>query len=407
MGASAPVFRSFVVYLISVASIIVSLVFIWAWRDSNLILPDAHRHVPDVTTSLDFVIDAPSHSFQCSSDTFNVGSWQRRPFPIEDHSQQAFEKAANYHCRHGFPHRCYRHGSEEEFNRSVEIASYEWKPSTCSLIDIDRRKLTDHLADHPLLLVGDSITQLQFESMFCLHGEDLQSTDANLTAGDRNVWANQLVHPRMAGQPGAVSLAYLRSDYLVRLDDFKLMDPFDNEGYLIGKGSNFPWIHALPKFTYIVINTGPHWHQDKKWGPKESDKELIDAFSKGMRKVFDYLKENIRSDQRVWVRSTPYGHAKCSQYKRPLDKPKVPNKGEGEYQWDLLESFDMIWKNWIEDENDIRFRFLNVSSMSNLRGDAHANPDGDCLHTCIPGPVDDWNNLLAHEIARVAAPISV
>ncbi|CAO3645003.1 unnamed protein product [Cunninghamella echinulata] len=255
-----------------------------------------------------------------------------------------------------------------------------------------------------MLLVGDSITQLMFESLGCLLGQDLTGVklDSNLTGGDTNLWAGQFVHPSKVDEPQAVSLAYLRSDYLVRLDDFKIMEPFDDEGYLIGKGSNFPWVHTLDRFTYIIINTGPHWHADLKWGPHKSDKELVKAYTEGMQAVFNYLKDHIKPHQRVWVRSTPYGHAKCSQYKAPSKKPHVPNKKEGEYQWDLLEKFDFVWKNWIDDEKDNRFHFFNVSSLSNLRGDAHSNPDSDCLHFCIPSVVDDWNYLLFHAIAQQA-----
>ncbi|ORX53243.1 hypothetical protein DM01DRAFT_1336422 [Hesseltinella vesiculosa] len=346
MGTSSPAFRSTVVYIITVTAIITSLIFIWAWRDSNLLLPEPHEYLPDPSESLDFVMRAPSHSLQCSSDTFNVGSWVRKPLYLENDSPQALEKAKGYFCNWNFPHKCYRRKEGNEFNRSISIANYAWEPSACSLIQVDKRKLTDHLADHPLLMVGDSITQLQFETLACTLGQDMTGvrTDTNLTGGNTKAWAGQRVHNRVADQPGAVTLAYLRSDYLVRLDDYKLMEPFDDEGFMIGKGSNFAWIHALPKFEYIVINTGPHWHQDLKWGPNKSDEELIAAFTKGMRVVFDYLKTNLASHQRLWVRSTPYGHAKCSQYKKPSTDATVPKKNEGEYQWDLLEKFDLVWK---------------------------------------------------------------
>lgn len=39
----------------------------------------------------------------------------------------------------------------------------------------------------------------------------------------------------------------------------------------------------------------------------------------------------------------------------------------------------------IDEAQDYRIRFFNVSHMANLRGDAHSRPDSDCLHTCLPG----------------------
>ncbi|KAI8087803.1 uncharacterized protein B0P05DRAFT_374903 [Gilbertella persicaria] len=119
-----------------------------------------------------------------------------------------------------------------------------------------------------------------------------------------------------------------------------------------------------------------------------------------MKKVFGYLKQHVKPDQIVWVRSTPYGHAACSQYTRPSTIPVKPTGQPGEYEWDMLERFDFVWKDMIEQENDERFRFFNVS-LSNARGDAHSQPDHDCLHTCLPGPVDDWNKFLYHEITKM------
>lgn len=119
-----------------------------------------------------------------------------------------------------------------------------------------------------------------------------------------------------------------------------------------------------------------------------------------MTKVYAYLQKNISTDQRVWVRGTPYGHAKCSQYVSPSKSPVNPTGKEGEYEWDMLEKFDFIWKDIIDKGQDDRFVFFNVS-MANLRGDAHSQPDQDCLHTCLPGPVDDWNKVFYHEVTKL------
>ena len=119
---------------------------------------------------------------------------------------------------------------------------YQWKPKKCELVPFDANAFSAYIADHPLLFVGDSINQLEYESMACLLGEKLYNPpgDTNITGG-HNMWASQLVHENKLQVQGAVSLAYLRSDYLVRLDDFKLLDPNDEEGFVIGRGSNYPW----------------------------------------------------------------------------------------------------------------------------------------------------------------------
>ena len=63
-----------------------------------------------------------------------------------------------------------------------------------------------------------------------------------------------------------------------------------------------------------------------------------------MQKVLNYLKQHVREDQRVWVRGSPYGHAQCSQYTSPSLEPVKPTGQPGEYEWDMLEKFDLVWK---------------------------------------------------------------
>lgn len=76
----------------------------------------------------------------------------------------------------------------------------------------------------------------------------------------------------------------------------------------------------------------------------------MDAYRRAMRIIFDYLQRNLRPVQRVWVRSTPYGHAKCSRYTEPSKTPFAPTRKEGEFQWDMFEKMDQVWK---VNQNDI------------------------------------------------------
>ena len=40
-------------------------------------------------------------------------------------------------------------------------------------------------------------------------------------------------------------------------------------------------------------------------------------------------------------------------------------------------------------------RYLDVYWSSSLRPDGHGKV-GDCAHYCLPGPVDDWNQMLLY-----------
>ncbi|KAI7858862.1 GDSL/SGNH-like acyl-esterase family found in Pmr5 and Cas1p-domain-containing protein [Circinella umbellata] len=402
-------FWSRTVYIVAIVTFILLWMFTWSWQDGP-ILPTHERENQSsdrYAAKLDPLVNLPKNKQLCTSDTYNNGQWVKHPIKLEKNNAASIEKAVKYHCAWNFPHKCYRRPDEKgEFARARHILDYQWKPKKCELVPFDANAFSAYIADHPLLFVGDSINQLEYESMACLLGEKLYNPtgDTNITGG-HDMWASQLVHESKLQVQGAVSLAYLRSDYLVRLDDFKLLDPNDDEGFVIGRGSNYPWKHALSRFHHIVLNTGPHWHTNKKWGPNESDEEMVVAYKKAMKIVVDYLTDNMTPLQRIWIRSTPYGHLECSKYTEPSKVPHVPQRKPGEFQWDMHVKFDEVWKDLIEETGDDRIRFFNVSSMANLRGDAHSRPDSDCLHTCLPGPVDDWNKLLFSEIAREIARI--
>lgn len=137
------------------------------------------------------------------------------------------------------------------------------------------------------------------------------------------------------------------------------------------------------------------------WGVNQSEEELLTAFKHAMNNVLEYLEKNVKPHQKIWIRTTPYGHLQCSQYKEPQLNPVKPSGREGEYEWHLFHEFDLIWSDLLkEKQGDPRFSLFDIATLSNQRGDAHSKPDKDCLHTCLPGPVDEWNRLLYHEIMK-------
>ncbi|KAG1449967.1 hypothetical protein G6F56_008485 [Rhizopus delemar] len=319
----------------------------------------------------------------CTPETFNIGQW------IHNASEQKnVAQRAGYHCiKKKFAHRCFNRPSAEERLRSQKM----WQPSQCQLLEMNTGRFGQHLIENPVLFVGDSITQLQFESLSCLLGHLFHKRQPKINGGNPRLRVSEI------GDENKTALAYIRSDYLVRLDDFKLMEPFDETGRLLGSGENYPWVHAIPDFKYIIINTAPHWHVSDLWGENQSEQELLSAYENAMIKLYQYLKEHTRPDQKVWIRTTPYGHAQCSQITSPQSSPLEPSGRVGEYDWHLFKEFDAIWRKLLEDN---RFQLFNITNMSNKRGDAHSKPDKDCLHTCLPGPVDDWNRLLYHELMK-------
>ncbi|KAI9277247.1 GDSL/SGNH-like acyl-esterase family found in Pmr5 and Cas1p-domain-containing protein [Phascolomyces articulosus] len=387
------------VCLVAIPGLIVLTMLAWSFRnDKALMLPSTATMFKKFVYYRGQPLNDNIPENVCSIEGFNQGQWEHEPIKAKD--QKSFEKETGYHCHKKFPHQCYKR-NKHELDRNRHIVDYTWKPSECSVLSMDPHTLAQHLSEHPLLFIGDSITQLQFESLSCLLGEYLQVPKKNekaLTGGNPHIKVNQLVYKNEQGDK-ALAVAFLRSDNLVRLGDYKVLEPMDDQGELLSKGSNYPWRHLIPYFDYIVLNTGPHWRSDLKFGPNRSQEELLEGYTAAMNSVFQALKEDVESHQRVWLRTSPFGHTECSQYSDPQETIVKPSPEP--YEWNMFEPYNEVYSNWIaKQQGDERFQLLDVS-FTDYRGDAHSRPDKDCLHFCLPGPVDDWNRLLYHEIAKL------
>lgn len=117
---------------------------------------------------------------------------------------------------------------------------YKWQPDSCTFLEMNVKQLADHFLEHPILFVGDSITQLQFESLGCLLGNQFPNRHppkSTLNGGNTKIKVNELA----ALDRDTSSIAYIRSDYLIRLDDYKMIGPFEEAGSQLGNGENYPW----------------------------------------------------------------------------------------------------------------------------------------------------------------------
>ena len=60
-----------------------------------------------------------------------------------------------------------------------------------------------------------------------------------------------------------------------------------------------------------------------------------------MNSVFEALKEDVEPHQRVWLRTTPFGHTECSQYSVPQDIVVKPSKEP--FEWNIFEQFNEVY----------------------------------------------------------------
>ena len=90
-------------------------------------------------------------------------------------------------------------------------------------------------------------------------------------------------------------------------------------------------------------------------------------------------------------RSAVPGHADCQNFSEPLTSPQNPASLPGRYHWAEFPHQNKLVKPLVEAVGGL---WLDVATMTELRADGHLLRWNDCLHYCLPGPLDTWNKAL-------------
>jgi len=143
----------------------------------------------------------------------------------------------------------------------------------------------------------------------------------------------------------------------------------------------------------LVFNTGHLYFDEEKVGT--------------MRLVFEKTAQLLR---RVWpgiivYRSLTVGQDGCAKHEKPLTWDRIPADW-----WTEFHQFKAYDQMVMEAFRDVpNFHVINVS-MTDLRPDGHLlkNPSfppgvADCMHWCLPGPIDLWSTLLLSTISNFMA----
>lgn len=143
----------------------------------------------------------------------------------------------------------------------------------------------------------------------------------------------------------------------------------------------------------IVLNRGAHFRSDTH-------------LREGLRSTLRHLRNRFPEKLLVF-RSTAAGHADCTRHERPLEKPQdlktLKNPYKFPYMWDQFPRQNAISKEVVEEVGGL---FMDVQTMTSYRADSHQGflkeiNITDCLHYCLPGPLDGWSQLLFNTLTQV------
>ncbi|XP_042030045.1 protein trichome birefringence-like 33 [Salvia splendens] len=315
------------------------------------------------------------------------------------------------------PNVCQLHGRTD-----TDYQHWRWQPQACSLPSFNASLMLDTLRGKRMMFVGDSLTLGQFYSMVCLVQKFIPSNNAKsitmemnrslkvFTAKDYNAriefyWAPFLLESN-ADNPKIHRVK--QSDRVVRKDSINM------------HGDHWKGADIMVFSTYIWWRTGLKFKiLQGTFDDENNDIAEVateEAYRMAMKGMLRWVNKNMDPNKtRVFFTSMSPVHESAIEW-------GGDEKGNCYNQTVMIDDAN-YWgsdckKNVmavIEEEfrkSRYPITLLNITQMSSYRKDAHtsihkkqwdpltpeqlANPVSyaDCVHWCLPGLQDTWNELL-------------
>ncbi|CAN1151282.1 Xyloglucan O-acetyltransferase 1 [Linum perenne] len=317
---------------------------------------------------------------------------------------------------------CMSHGRPD-----MGFLYWRWQPHSCKLPRFDPNEFLRIYSDSHIAFVGDSMARNQLESLLCMLSS-VSSPELVFTNGEDNKFR------RWHFGSHNVTVSIYWSPFLVKGVEKGKEGPDHNELYLDQIDER--WGKDLGEIDTVVLSIG-HWflHPAVYFeGGDQSDHNVLGChYCPGMNHTeigfYDVLRKAIRTTldsissrgDRVNVVLTTFSP---SHFEGDWDKFGACSKTEPS-QDKVLEGMDADMRKIEVEEveyaksrgnSKVRFEALDVTELSLMRPDGHPGPymhpfpfangvservQNDCVHWCLPGPVDTWNEILVQVMKRL------
>ncbi|KAJ8574273.1 hypothetical protein K7X08_026078 [Anisodus acutangulus] len=309
---------------------------------------------------------------------------------------------------------------------------WRWKPRNCLLPRFDPKKFLQILKNKNLAFVGDSLARNQLESLLCLlstfsphelvfsHGEDNKFRKWHFPSHNVNVsiyWSPFLVKGVEKSDKKNYNTLFLDS-----VDEKWAIDLVQMDLVVFSVGHWF--LHSAVYF-YGDKVLGCHYCS----GLNYTEVGFYDVYGKAFETTFKTIIERRgKNDGAIDVIVTTFSPAhfegEWDKYGAcPKTKP-YDSEEKKKLEWMDAEMRETAIKqvNTAKKEarkknvwNNVRFEVVDVTKLAYLRPDGHPGPymhpfpfangieervQNDCVHWCLPGPIDTWNEIFLQVIKK-------
>ncbi|KAJ4961464.1 hypothetical protein NE237_021374 [Protea cynaroides] len=316
---------------------------------------------------------------------------------------------------------CHNHGRPDK-----GYLYWRWRPKQCRLPRFEPTTFFSLLKNKHLAFVGDSMARNQLESLLCLMST-ASSPVLVYSSGDDKKFR------RWRFPSHNINVSVYWSPFLVKGME-KSNNGFNyNRLYLDSVDER--WASEMGKMDVVVLSVG-HWflhpavYYEKGSvlgchycpGLNHSEVEFYDVYRKALNTTLKAVMDRRSGDAMDVIVTTfspshfegEWDKAGACDKKKPFEEGEKTLEGmDAEMRKIGVEELEAAKKK--EMGKRVRLQALDVTKLALMRPDGHPGPymygfpfangvrervQNDCVHWCLPGPIDTWNEILLEVIKR-------
>lgn len=298
---------------------------------------------------------------------------------------------------------------------------WRWRPDACELPRFNPAQFLELVRDKSLAFVGDSVGRNQMQSLICLLLRVTHAVDASPIQESK-------LFQRYHFPTHNFTVASLWSPFLVRAQQ---ADP--NGSILTGLFSLYldepdtNWTAKVEEFDIVIVSVG-HWffrptmfyESNQLVGcyycqsSNVTDLTVYYGYRMAFRTAFRVFNNLTDFKGTVFLRTFSPAHFEGGVWnkggnclrQRPFHRNQTRFEGFNlEMYMTQIEEFNAAASEGRK--RGIKFSLLDTTEAMLLRPDGHPSryghlPDAnvilynDCVHWCLPGPIDTWNDFLLY-----------